>query len=72
VRAVLAAVGKPHLVTWLENRRNAGYLHPTGVAGRLSDTGRSPRIVYRNIEGPCGKAVSPQPGGSDDLQARFK
>jgi hypothetical protein len=67
VRVVLAAVGKPHLVTWLENRGNSDYLRPTGLAGRLSETGRPARIVHRNIEGPGGNAASWRPGGSDDL-----
>jgi hypothetical protein len=61
VRAVLAAVGKPHLVTWLENRGNAGYLRPGGVPGRLSETGRPARMVYRNVERPNGKAFSSTP-----------
>jgi hypothetical protein len=72
VRAVLAAVGEAHLVTWLENRGNADYLRPTGVAGLLSETGRPARIVYRNLESPCDNAASPRLGGSRDLQARFK
>lgn len=35
VRAVLLALGRPHLVDCLAKRRNAGYLRPTGQPGPL-------------------------------------
>lgn len=47
VRAVLEAVGKPHVVALLINGPKADYLRPTGIAGRLSAVGRPPKLSQR-------------------------
>lgn len=57
IRAVLAGMKKLHLIERLENRKNAGYVRPSGVAGALLN-GRPAKLPNINPDKYTSRATA--------------